>query len=148
MYSKVNQLYMYIYPRFQIFSLYRSLQSIEQSSLCYTAGPYYFSILYIVVCICQFQSPSLSLVTITLGFPGGSDGKESVCNAGDLGLIPGSGRSPGEGNGNLIQYTCLENYMDKGAQWARVHGAAISLIGLSTHNHKILFHICDSISVL
>ena len=82
------------------------------------------------MCICQSQSPSLSLVT--LGFPGGSDGKESVCNAGDLGLIPGSGRSPAEGNGNLIQYTCLENYMDKGAWWARVHGAALSLIGLST----------------
>ena len=67
------------------------------------------------MCICQSQPPSLSLVTITLGFPGDSDGKESVCNAGDLGLIPESGRSPREENGNLIQYTCLENYMDKGA---------------------------------
>ena len=42
-----------------------------------------------------------------LGFPGGSDGKESACNAGDLGLIPGLGRSPGEGNGNPLQYSCL-----------------------------------------
>ena len=50
-----------------------------------------------------------------LGFPGGSDGKESACNAGDLGLIPGSGRSPGEGHGNPLQYSCLENPMDKGA---------------------------------
>ena len=52
-------------------------------------------------------------------FPGGSDGKESACNAGDLGLIPGSGRSPGEGNGNLLQYSCLENSMDRGTWWAK-----------------------------
>ena len=48
-------------------------------------------------------------------FPGGSDGKVSVYNAGDLGSIPGSGRSPGEGNGNPLQYSCLENPMDRGA---------------------------------
>ena len=46
---------------------------------------------------------------ITLSFPGGSDGKESACNARDLGLIPGLGRSPGEGHGNPLQYFCLEN---------------------------------------
>ena len=50
-------------------------------------------------------------------FPGGSDGKASACNAGDLGLIPGSGRSPGEGNCNPRQYSCLENSMDGGAWW-------------------------------
>ena len=49
------------------------------------------------------------------GFPGESDGKESVCNAGDPGSIPGSGRSPGEGHGNPLQYSCLENSMDRGA---------------------------------
>ena len=48
-------------------------------------------------------------------FPGGSDGKVSAYNAGDLGLIPGSGRSPGEGNGNPLQYSCLENSMEGGA---------------------------------
>ena len=48
-------------------------------------------------------------------FPGGSDGKASAYSAGDLGLIPGSGRSSGEGNGNLLQYSCLENPMDGGA---------------------------------
>ena len=53
-----------------------------------------------------------------------SDGKESACNAGDLGSIPGSERSPGEGNGNPLQYSCLENPMDGGAWWARVHGVA------------------------
>ena len=51
-----------------------------------------------------------------------SDGRESICNAGDLGLIPGSGRSSGKGNGNLLQYSCLENPMDGGAWWATVHG--------------------------
>ena len=56
--------------------------------------------------------------------PGGSDGKEFTCNAGDQGLIPGSGRSPGEGNGNPFQYSCLENPMDRGAWWATVHGVA------------------------
>ena len=49
------------------------------------------------------------------GFPGGADGKASTCNAGDLGSIPGSGRSPGEGNGNPLQHCCLENTMDGGA---------------------------------
>ena len=53
-----------------------------------------------------------------MGFPGGSEVKASVCNARDLGLIPGSGRSPGEGNGNPLQYSCLENPMDGGALWA------------------------------
>ena len=48
-------------------------------------------------------------------FPGGLDGKESTCNAGDLGSIPGSGRSPREGNGNPLKYSCLENSMDRGA---------------------------------
>ena len=56
------------------------------------------------------------------GFPGGSDGKEFVCNAGGPGSIPGLGRSPGEGNGNPFQYSCLENSMDRGAWWATVHG--------------------------
>ena len=57
---------------------------------------------------------------------GGSDGKESACNAGDLGLISGSGRSPGEGNGSPLQYSCLENSMDRGAWWATVHEVAES----------------------
>ena len=50
-----------------------------------------------------------------MGFPGVSDGKVSACNVGDPGSIPGSGRSPGEGNGNPLQYSCLENFMDRGA---------------------------------
>ena len=59
-----------------------------------------------------------------MGFPGGTVAKNSPIKAGDvkdMGLIPGSGRSPGEGNGNSLQYSCLENSMDRGAWWAIVH---------------------------
>ena len=66
-----------------------------------------------------------------MGFPAGSEVKASACNAGDLGSIPGSGRSPGEGNGNPLQYSCLENPMDGGAWWATVHGVTKSRTGLS-----------------
>ena len=55
-------------------------------------------------------------------FPGGSEGKESACNAGDPGSISGLGRSPGEGNGNQLQYSCLETSMDRGAWWDTVRG--------------------------
>ena len=61
-----------------------------------------------------------------MGFPGGSHSTESVCNATDMGLIPGSGRCPGEGNGNPLQYSCLENSMDRGVWQAVVHGVAKS----------------------
>jgi len=60
--------------------------------------------------------------TLNWGFPSGSDGKESTCNAGYPGSIPGVGRSPGEGNGNPLQYSCLENPMDRGAWQAAVYG--------------------------
>ena len=65
------------------------------------------------------------------GFPGGSGGKESACNAGNLGTIPGLGRSPGGGHGNPLQYSCLENYMDRGTWGAIVHGVAKSRTRLS-----------------
>ena len=59
---------------------------------------------------------------LSLGFPGSSVGKEFACNARDPSSIPGSGRSPGEGNGNPLQYSCLGNSMDREAWWAIVHG--------------------------
>ena len=62
---------------------------------------------------------------------GGSDGKESVCSAGDLGSVPGLGRSSGEGTGYPLQYSCLKNSMDRGAWWATVHGVTKSQIRLS-----------------
>ena len=65
------------------------------------------------------------------GFPGGSDSKESACNAGDLGSIPGLGRFSGEGNGYPFQYSCLKNSMDKGVWWATVHGVTKSRTWLS-----------------
>ena len=61
--------------------------------------------------------------------------KESACNVGDPGSIPGSGRFPGEGNGNPLQYSCLENTMDRGAWWATVHGVTKSWTQLSTRTH-------------
>ena len=67
----------------------------------------------------------------TGGFPGDSDGKASACNAGDLGSFSGSGKSPGEGDGNPLQYSCLENFMGRGAWQATVHGIAKSRTWLS-----------------
>ena len=67
---------------------------------------------------------------------GGSDGKGSAYNAGDPGSIPGSGKSPGEGNGNALQYSCLENHMDGGAWWAIVQGVGKSHTGLQFHCHS------------
>ena len=61
-----------------------------------------------------------------MDFPGGSEGKASAYSVGDPGSIPGSGRSPEEGNGNPLQYSCRENFMDRGDQQATVHGVAES----------------------
>ena len=71
-----------------------------------------------------------------MGFPGGSDGKESTCNAGDLGSIPGLRRSPGGGHGNPLQYSCLENPMDRAAWWATVHAVTKSQTQLSDEAHS------------
>ena len=69
--------------------------------------------------------------TAELSYPGGSVVKNLTANAGDLGSIPGSGRSPGEGNGKPLQYSCLKNSMDRGAWWATVHGVVKSQTRLS-----------------
>ena len=66
-----------------------------------------------------------------MGFPCGSAGKESACNVGGLGLIPGLGRSTGEGNGYPLQYSCLKNSMNRGVWWAIVYGVAKSWTRLS-----------------
>ena len=68
----------------------------------------------------------MSILIVSEGFPGGSDGKESAHNAGDLSSIPGSERSLGEGNSNPLQYSCLENPMGRGTWWATVHGVTKS----------------------
>ena len=80
-----------------------------------------------------------------LGFSGDSDAKESACKVGDPGSVPGSGRSSGEGNGYPLQYSCMENPMDRGAWWAIVHGVADSWTRLSnfTFANNLQFHKSD-----
>ena len=77
-----------------------------------------------------------------MGFPGSSDSKESACNAGGPGLIPGSGRSPGEGNGNPLQYSCLKKTMDRGAWWATVHGVIKSWTRLGDFHFHFQYSKC------
>ena len=71
------------------------------------------------------------------GFPGSLDGKESACNVGDLSSTPGTGRSPGEGNGNPLQYSCLKNPTDRGAWQAIAHRVAESQTQLSDFTHSL-----------
>ena len=70
-------------------------------------------------------------LVVSSGFPGSLDGKASAYNVGDQGSISVSGRSPGEGYGNPLQYSCLENPVDRGAWWATVHGVAKNQTQLS-----------------
>ena len=77
--------------------------------------------------IVQIVRQNLLRTTVIDGLPRWLGGKESACQAGDAGLIPGLGRSPGEGNGNPLQYSCLENPMDRGAWLAAVHEVAKEL---------------------
>ena len=80
---------------------------------------------YLLLCLPKLrfmnQEVEMEMALLTVGFPGGSDSKESACNAGDPGSIPGLGRSSGEGNHYPLQYSCLENPMGRGAWWATVH---------------------------
>ena len=77
----------------------------------------------------------ICLAVIMLGFPGGSDNKETACNAGDPGLIPWCGRSLGKGNGDPLHCSWLENSMNKGALWATVYGVTKSQMGLNNLKH-------------
>ena len=79
----------------------------------------------------QKEKDKYHILMHILGFPHSSVSKESACNVEDLGLIPVSGRSPGEGNGNALQFSCLENLMDRGALWAIVLGVTKSQTRLS-----------------
>ena len=88
------------------------LSSRNSESILGTKDIYKFKLLFKITLI----------YTIPKGVPCDSDSKESACNSGDPGLIPGLERYPGEGNGNPLQYSCLDNPMDRGAWWATVHG--------------------------
>ena len=77
---------------------------------------------------------------VTYGLPSFADSKESVCNTGDVGSIPGLGRSPGEETGYPFQHSCLKNCMDKGAWWPAVHGVAKSQTRLSNFDFFIVTH--------
>ena len=87
--------------------------------------------------ILNFFLKSKYLYNIHSSFPGGSEDKASSCNAGDPGSIPGLGRSPGEGNGNPLQYSCLENPMDRGAWRATIYGITKSWTQLSMHSYMM-----------
>ena len=94
--------------------------------------------LYDCVCVSLF---------LYLGFPGGSDNKASACHVADLSSIPRLGRSPGEGNGNPLQYSCLENPMDRGAWWAIVHRVTKSQTRLSEFTSLHMYQTSDFIGL-
>ena len=75
------------------------------------------------------------LIVVSQGIPGGSDGKESACNVGDLGLSPGLKRTLGEESGNPLQYSCLKNPKDRGSWWATVHGVKKNQTQLRMHTY-------------
>ena len=109
-----------------------------------------FTLLSKLFCHCSLSlrcplphRPQLSFYNVPVGTGaslGGPDGKESICNAGDVGSIPGSGRSPGEGNDHPLQYSCLRNSMDRGAWWAAAHGVTKDQTPLRTHTYTHELH--------
>ena len=130
--------------RFHVWKTWVSCRSLSWLRICtinictFGNNNSYTLHMYNAVYIIQFSSVSQSCrlfatpwtcvyfiyiyIYIMWGFPGDSSGKESACNSGDPGSVPESGRSPGEGNGNPLQYSCLENPMNRGVWWATVHG--------------------------
>ena len=96
-------------------SISELFQNVSQNSCVKPSGPglLFVGRLLITVSV-SVPVTGLFIFSIFMGFPGGSDGQASACNVGDLGSIPRLGRSPGEGYGNPLQYSCLENFMDRG----------------------------------
>ena len=108
---------------------------------CFT---YIYVYVYMYMYICMYICTYIHIYICLVDFPGGASGKEPVCNAGDirdLGLIPRLGRSPGGGHGSPLQYSCLENPMDRGEWWDTVHKITKSQTQLSdlTHTHVYLY---------
>ena len=88
----------------------------------------------LIVLLSSSHDYDSNICLLLVGFPGSSNGKESACNAGDLGLTPGSGRSFGEGNGNSLQYSCLENSMDQSVQFSSVTQSCLTLCDPMNHS--------------
>ena len=104
-----------------------------------------------LLCICSFLPHNFLCYKVMVGarafvahqgFLGGPDSKESACSVGDLGSIPGSGRSPGEGNGNPLQYSCLENSTNTGAWWAIICGVTKRHIWVTNIHTHIQWEFC------
>ena len=110
----------------QIFTIVISSSQIESLIIMYCP-----SLSFAIFFILRSTLSDMTIAHLLLGFPGSSEVKASACNAGDLGSIPGLGRFPGEGNGNPLQYSCLENPMDGETQQDTVHGVTKSRIRLS-----------------
>ena len=107
------------FEAFLLFFFFQDCLSVEQEHLLQSV----FNVgLFFAVAVTGARVSSFPQWDEASAFPGGSDGKESTCNAGDWGSIPGSGRSPGEGNGYPLQYSCLQNPMNRGDWWATVQG--------------------------
>ena len=112
------------HPLLLLPSVFPSIRIFSSESALHIRWPKYWSFSLSI-------SPSNEYSWLILDFPGGSDGKASAYNAGDPGSIPASGRSPGEGNGDPLQYSCLENPMDGGAWYPTIHGVEKSRTRLS-----------------
>ena len=130
-----------IYAQVLFFSPNSRCDSDEQAHLKATGKILdYMMILYLYL-VCFIFSALYSVLPFHLGFPCSSVGKESACSAGTQLLIPGLGRSPGEGNGNPLQHSCLENPIDRGARWTTVHGVARVGHDLATKSASSPFHL-------
>ena len=163
MYTKMIQLHIYIYVCAYIYSFLYSfqlwvLQDIKCSSLLFSIGPYCLlyrqSCVYVNPNLLIYLLPTLStLVTIRFALPWWLSGKESICNTGDMGSIPGLARFPGDGNGNPLHYSCLGNPVERGTWRSTVHGVAkesdmiqsINLFSVSV-NIFIFFKISSIVS--
>ena len=112
-------------------SPFKTFSSIKKKSYFFSYFMLFLPSFNLAISLLSWFSLIKLQMIINYGFPGGSDCKESTCSTGDPGSIPGLGKSPGEWNGNPLQYSCLENSMDRGALRVVVHGVTKSLTWLN-----------------
>ena len=130
-----------IYAQVLFFSPNSGCDSNEQPHLKTTGKILDYMMIFYLYLVCFIFSISYSVLPFHVGFPRSSVGKESACSAGDPGLIPGLGRSPGERNGNPLQHSCLENPIDRGARSTTIHGVARVGHDLATKSASSPFHL-------